>query len=485
MTFLDIEFAFFLPLFLILYFVVPKKYRYVVTLVGSYVFYAFADIRLALVLLGVTILTYVGGFVIGKNKRKSLLALFFTLNILVLVFFKYTNFIISDLGSVVSRINPGFTGFNELSIILPAGLSFMIFQSSTYLTDVYKDKIKPTKNFVLYAAFVAFFPCIICGPIQKSRELIPQLIEPKSVTGDDFKKGTLLFAWGFCEKVLVANRLSTIINPVFADCVNVNPALNLLAAVLFSVYIYADFASYSDMARGVALFMGIDVGKNFDNPYLSRSTSEFWNRWHMSLNSWFLENIYIPLGGNRKGEFRKYLNIMVVFFVSGIWHGAGNHFIVWGVLNGLLVILGRMLLPLKDKVYARLKINPEVEGIVFLERLWVFILITFTWIFFNNGFMQSVEIIRSIAHVKLLDFFRDDFVGVAGGVRTTVSLIIALYAFYKIQVKRVDEKKFYEKFNNQPMILQAIILAIIIYLCVFAVCGTDKFVNTTFLYAQF
>ena len=197
--------------------------------------------------------------------------------------------------------------------MLPVGLSFIIFQTCTYLGDVYKKNIPAEKNILRYTAFVAFFPTILAGPIQKSRNLLPQLQKP-IFNEEQAKKGTILFAWGLFEKVVIANRLLIIVNRIFNDYINYNSAYYIIAGICFSLYIYADFSSYSDMARGVAMIMGIQIEKNFNNPYLACTTSEFWNRWHISLNNWFIEYVYIPLGGNRKGKVTKYRNTMIVFF---------------------------------------------------------------------------------------------------------------------------------------------------------------------------
>lgn len=484
MSFFTLEFAVFLPAFLILYYICPAKYRYAVVFVGSLVFYAFEDLRLLAVLLGITTSTYIGGLLIGKYKKKPLMFLFGAINILTLAVFKYTNFAIENVNRVIAKTS-SHAPINTVEILVAIGISFIIFQSYTYLTDVYYGKKEAEKNFILYGAFVSFFPTILSGPIQKSRNLIPQLKAPKKLTADMAKAGTLLFVWGLAEKVLIANRISAIITPIFSAYTEYSAATLLAGCLLFSLYIYADFGSYSDMARGIALLLGIDIGKNFDNPYLSTSTSEFWNRWHMSLNSWFIDNVYIPLGGNRKGTFRKYLNIFIVFFISGLWHGASNHFIVWGVVNGLLVIFGRLIDPARKAAYKKLNIDEGLSSIVLMRRVIVYALISFTWIFFNNPYQDSVNIIKAIAKINFVDFFKQDFVNMCGATNATVIFVLFLLVFLFVQVKRQNESALFANYNKQPVLFQCIPLAILIVICIFVMLQTETYVNANFIYFQF
>lgn len=238
---------------------------------------------------------------------------------------------------------------------------------------------------------------------------------------------------------MMANRLLVVVDTVFSDYQKYGSAYYIVAAAAFSLYIYADFSAYSDMARGVAKIMGIDVGKNFNNPYLSLSTSEFWNRWHTSLNSWLLENIYIPLGGNRKGTLRKYCNIMIVFLVSGLWHGANYHFIVWGGVNGLFVIVGQMLTPFRKRIENRLHVDENAESVKNFRRVVVFALITLTWVFFHNGVPESVYIIKHMIFFNPLSFFDSNLFSIAGTVAKTFVLAVVTKVFCTVQKKRQDE----------------------------------------------
>ena len=468
-----------------IYYLVPQKYRYIVILVGSYIFYGYGNYGLLLLLLTTTVITYLGGAVLEKFPRRSFLLLFFMANISILIIFKYTNFLIQNINLSFRVIGTSYI-IEERDLILPVGLSFYIFQSCTYLTDIYRKNIKAEKNFLRYAAFVSFFPTILSGPIQKSRRLLPQIKEPRAFDSQEAKKGTILFIWGLFEKILVANSLSLISDKVYSDYMSYNSAYYIIAAISFSIYIYADFSAYSDMARGISRIMGINIDKNFNNPYLSCSTSEFWNRWHISLNSWFVENIYIPCGGNRKGNFRKYMNVLIVFWVSGLWHGTNWHFIMWGAVNGLLVIAGQIMNPLRERIYEKLNIHQGLESIRFLKRCAVFWMITLTWVFFENGIASSFYIIKNMLFFRVINFFNPDLLEIAGTNTATFVTIIVAIVFCLVQYRRQKESYYYQIFERQPLLFQSMLMALLI-VCVFfsLVCSSGTDVNTQFLYFQF
>lgn len=485
MNFLSLSFYLFIPIFLIMYYIVPKKYRYIVICIGSYTFYGYSNFKMLVVLIGVTIISYIGGLAINRKHSKGMLAIFVILEIAVLGVFKYLDFAIDSYNLIISKFMPNNTLIYEKSIVLPVGLSFMVFQSITYLSDVYRKNIEIERNIIRYAAFVAFFPTVLSGPIQKARELLPQIKNPNSFDGEQAKKGTILFVWGLFEKIVVANRLLVVVNKVFNDYASYNSAYYIVAGIAFTFYIYADFSSYSDMARGIAKLMGINVCKNFNNPYLSVTTSEFWNRWHTSLNDWFIENIYIPLGGNRKGTGRKYVNVFIVFLISGLWHGAQYHFVVWGVINGILVIIGQIIKPLKSKIYSLIHVDENCDSIIFCKRAIVFWLITLTWVFFNNGIYESLYIVKNMVMFNPINFFDENLFSIAGTVVATFITILSTAIFCRVQTRRINESDEYNRFSVQPFFFQSLLIALLICACVFTVCSTDTTVNTQFLYYQF
>lgn len=326
---------------------------------------------------------------------------------------------------------------------------------------------------------------MLSGPIQKARILIPQISNPAKFDYDQAQKGVLLFVWGIFEKIMVANQLMNISTTVIGDYLNRSSAEILIAAISFSLYIYADFSSYSDMARGISKIRGIDIGRNFMNPYLSKTTSEFWTRWHVSLNEWFVENVYIPLGGNRKGSIRKYINMLIVFVISGLWHGANWHFVAWGAINGIFAVIGQIAAPVKKKLYAKLNIDENVESIVLIKRMIVFFLITLTWVFFTTGIKDSLIICKKIVLFDFVSIFDSDLLNIGGTAVVTFVTIIATAFFGIVQCSRQNEASSYSKYKRQPFMIQCLIVAVIICVCIFVVCNTDANVDTQFSYFQF
>lgn len=484
MSYLNLSFYVFILMFFGVYYCTAPKYRYIVIAIGSYFFYGYTNTKMLLFLMAITLITYIGGIALEKRKRKIVYITFFCGVISILIVFKYTNFIFKNLNVLLNKIQYDKQLADQVNLLLPVGLSFIIFQACTYLGDVYKNNILAEKNIIRYAAFVAFFPTILAGPIQKSRKLLPQLHEPV-FNGEQAKKGTILFVWGLFQKIVIANQLLIVVNRIFDDYKNYNSAYYIVAGICFSIYIYADFSSYSDMARGVSKIMGIQIDKNFNNPYLACTTSEFWNRWHISLNSWFLEYVYIPLGGNRKGSFIKYRNVFVVFLVSGLWHGAGWHFLAWGAVNGVFVIIGQIFKPIKKFLYVKMKIDEDTESAKLCKRICVFILITLSWVFFRNGVHVSLYLIKNMILFKPLCFFDENLLSISGSIVSTLITAMSLVIFLLIQLKRQDEGYVYERYSKQTFFSQILPVAMLLCACVFAVCANDSTVSTEFLYFKF
>ena len=346
MLFNSTQFLIFFPIVIILYFFIPKKVRYFWLLAASYYFYMCWNAKYALLILASTIITYISGLLIDWCKKKAwtetkmvrakklCVAFSFVLNLGILVYFKYTNFLLASLTTLFESININLV-MPSYDILLPVGISFYTFQALSYTVDVYRGDIYAEKNFFRYALFVSFFPQLVAGPIERSKNLLKQLATPSKLEFINVREGVLLMLWGYFLKVVVADRIA-----IYVDTVYGNPAAYpgmylLIAAILFSIQIYCDFYGYSVIAMGAARILGYQLMDNFNAPFLSTSVSELWARWHVSLSSWFRDYLYIPLGGSRKGRLRKYINIMIVFLVSGLWHGASWHFVIWGCLNGM------------------------------------------------------------------------------------------------------------------------------------------------------
>ena len=367
MSFISVSFAFFFFIFILLYhlaprFNLPPSAQQLLILAGSFIFYMAADLRFAPFLLYIIAVSYFAGLFC---KTRLFFALFLIADLVPLLFFKYAP---QDW---------------RAHIIFPLGLSFFTFQSISYIADCYTNKITPEKNPLIVATFISFFPTISSGPIQRAPTLIPQL---KIVHHFDYYSATdgmKIFAWGLFKKLCVADRIALYVNYVYNNAFNQYGLALFFATILYSFQIYCDFSGYSDMAIGIARYLGFDVGKNFDHPYLSKSIGEFWRRWHISLSSWLRDYIYIPLGGSRVFLPRIYANLVITFLVSGIWHGAGWNFVVWGLIHGLYQCIGRVSKPFWEKI----KVPNTIK--IFIT----FCLVTFAWIFFRTNSLEQAGIV--------------------------------------------------------------------------------------------
>ena len=323
-------------------------------------------------------LTARGDAAAGKRVYAAGLALDF----LPLLLFKYGDFAAENANRVLGRLGlslplPGW--------LLPVGLSFFVFQSATYLFDLYRGKIEPEKNFINYLLFVAFFPTVTSGPIQRASALLPQIAGRDRVSLERVQRAAVLFAWGAFVKLVLADRLNVFTDAVFQMYARYSGLVLLAGAVAYSVQIYADFLAYSAMAIAVASMFGFDLPENFRQPYLATDIASFWRRWHISLTSWLTDYIYIPLGGSRRGALRRYVNILIVFLVSGLWHGAAWRFVIWGALHALFQIAGHMSRPAREALCARLRIDRGTRAYRCWQRACVFALVALAWIFFRIG----------------------------------------------------------------------------------------------------
>lgn len=403
MVFNSYSFLIFFPIVVLVNFLIPKKAQYLWLLAASYYFYMNWDARYVLLLLFSTTVTYLCGLAIERTEvpktKKIALAAGFILNIGVLFFFKYFDFTIETINLLLSG-----TGFSipnpNFNILLPVGISFYIFQALSYIMDVYRKEIGAEKNFLKYALFVSFFPQLVAGPIERSKNLIRQVNETHRFDFEKMRDGLLIMSWGYFLKLVIADRVAIIVDTVYGSYTEYGGVYLIVASVLFAVQIYCDFAGYSTIAIGAAKILGFQLMENFNCPYFSRSIAEFWRRWHISLSSWFRDYLYIPLGGNRKGTVRKYVNIMIVFLVSGLWHGAAGTYVVWGFIHGLYQVIGAMTRPIRDKLNELFDMKPESMGHQLMSGLVTFALVDFAWIFFRaESFGAAVEIIKSMVHI--------------------------------------------------------------------------------------
>lgn len=401
MLFNSLSFAVFFPTVVLLYFLLPQKLRWAMLLVASCLFYM-AFIPSYILILAVTIIVdyFCGMFIedaTGRRRRLLLIASIVT-NVTFLAIFKYFNFINDNVAGLAKFLHWNYS-VPALSIILPIGLSFHTFQAMSYTIEVYRGNQKAERNFGIFSLYVMFFPQLVAGPIERPQNLLHQFRERHVFDYDRVVSGLRLMLWGFFKKIVIADNCAIIVNAVFNNPTPYAGAPLILASLLFAYQIYCDFSGYSDIARGAARVLGYELMLNFDRPYAAKSIPEFWRRWHISLSTWFKDYLYVPLGGNRVPALRRNMNLMIVFLVSGLWHGANWTFIVWGALHGAYIVLSNVTMPVRKPVHAfmdRLKLG-------FVRRTFAviitFVLVTFGWIFFRaNKLSDAVYIIRNMLY---------------------------------------------------------------------------------------
>ncbi|MDF9799967.1 alginate O-acetyltransferase complex protein AlgI [Catalinimonas alkaloidigena] len=389
MLFNSLDFAIFLPIVFILYwFITSKSLRLqnVLLLVASYLFYGWWDWRFLSLIAFSTLVDFTVGIALEKQKdhfkRKALLWTSILVNLGFLGVFKYYNFFLDSLYDVVPGLQVAL-GFNTLDIILPVGISFYTFQTMSYTIDIYKEKLKPTRNFIVFATFVSFFPQLVAGPIERATHLLPQFLKVRTFDYAKAVDGMRQILWGLFKKIVIADNCATYANLIFNNSAEYSGSTLLLGAFFFAFQIYCDFSGYSDIAIGVSRLFGFDLMRNFAFPYFSKDIAEFWRRWHISLSTWFRDYLYIPLGGSRGGTPMKIRNTFAIFIVSGLWHGANWTFIVWGALNAIYFL--PLLLTDKNrknmKIAAQGNYLPTVKE--FFNILLTFLLTLLAWVFFR------------------------------------------------------------------------------------------------------
>lgn len=382
MLFNSFSFGIFLLLVGTLYWTVfnrSRQRRNWFLLAASYFFYGCWDWRFLFLIMFITATDFVFGRLIHEKDeqktRKWLLASALIINLSVLGFFKYFNFFIESANSLLGLVGLGDSHLHTLNIILPVGISFFTFQGLSYVIDIYRRQYEPTRDIVAFSTFIAFFPQLVAGPIERARDLLPQFLDPtkrKPFVYDDMRRGLVLIAVGLFKKVVIADRLAVYVDSVYASPTHGLPAT--IAVVFFCFQLYLDFSAYSQIAIGTARLLGYRLSTNFLRPYLATNFKGFWSRWHITLTSWFRDYLYIPLGGNRKGATMTMVNTMIVFMVSGLWHGASWNFVIWGALNGLaLIVIDRGLGLSKPP-----KLLPvKVLSAIFVTAYWAVTLIFF------------------------------------------------------------------------------------------------------------
>ncbi|MBQ3252204.1 MAG: MBOAT family protein [Oscillospiraceae bacterium] len=400
MVFNSFGFLIFYPIVLLLYFILPKRLSWIMLLLASYYFYISWNVELIYLIVFTTLISWVSAMLIEHTRKQGVRKLFLVLTLVtclgVLFFYKYFNFLSDSVVETLKVFGIGANPFN-LDLILPVGISFYTFQTLSYVIDVYRGDVKTERNFFFYALYVSFFPQLVAGPIERPNNLIPQLHARHRPTWENTRNGLRKMLIGFFKKVVVADLLATYVNAVYNDVANATGLGVLIATVLFAIQIYCDFAGYTDIAIGCAEIMGIKLMQNFNRPYIAQSIQEFWRRWHISLSTWFKDYIYVPLGGSRCAKWKNMRNILIVFSVSGLWHGAAWTFVIWGTLHGLYQVIGKLLKPLRSKMLERMHLAEDAKGVQYLRQAVTFALVCFAWIFFRaNSTADAMLLVKKL-----------------------------------------------------------------------------------------
>jgi len=389
MLFNSFNFIVFLLIFLPTFFFIPKKYKPLFLLLSSYVFYSFWSWKLLSLIVFSTLTDFYCAKAIYRHsdpaKRKAFLLLSCMVNLGVLALFKYANFFIENFNQLFSKFETSIH-FNYLELPLVVGISFYTFQTLGYTIDVYRKTKTPEDNLINFATFVTFFPQLVAGPIEKAATLLPQIKKKSQFNAHQFNTGLQLMLWGFFKKCVVADRLSIFVDHMYDDPSAATSAQILMAVIFFSFQIYADFSGYCDIAIGLSRCIGINLSRNFNQPYIAASICEFWKRWHITLTCWFRDYVYISLGGNRLGYKRTLLNVFIVFLLSGLWHGAAWMFVVWAMIHVLIYIVELTFTKIFSDKFDKVLNIPIVYAI---RILLTFSIVSSAWIFFRSESMTE------------------------------------------------------------------------------------------------
>lgn len=467
MSFYSIAFVIFMILlFMVLLVIKQEKVRQDILLIASYLFYAYADYHFIAILLLQTVIAYSFAIIIDKKRKeensKSVLIIGLTLSIGILAILKYANFFITSFQNKAW----------ELNVILPMGISFYTFQAVSYIVDVYQNKQVVEKSFKKVALYIGFFPQITSGPIVKSHDFFRQLKKEHPARLSNIVEGCQIFLMGLVKKIVIADRLGRSVDAVYIAPMAYSGWSIFLAVIAYSIQIYCDFSGYSDMAIGIARSLGYDLGTNFNVPYIAHNPSEFWRRWHISLSSWFREYVYFPLGGSRKGLKRTCLNLFIIMLLSGLWHGAGWTFILWGVYHGMGMAIHRLFTEIVNNTDLHIKSIIGKRAVSGLSILSTFLFVNIGWILFRADSIETVRII----------LYR--ICTMADGVSYTYSytyifaLLIVIVNIY-VLIKKKGEASYvllnYNKFSSWFILWSVILLTL-----AFFYSG-----DTAFIYRQF
>lgn len=474
MSFSSIEFIFmFLPIIIISTYCMPNKLKNTWLLVLSIVFYSIADFRYLFLIIITVLVNYLLGFIIGNTKKikvKNLMLLvgiFYNLGILS--FYKYINFLIENINGVFNIFGL-VNSIEVLNIVLPIGISFYLFQCISYLIDVYRGDGKAEKNIINLALYITFFPQIFSGPIMKYKDMSTQLTK-RVYSSEIFIEGTKRFIFGLFKKLIIANTLAITADKIFAlNSSELGTSIAWLGVITYTLQIYFDFSAYSDMAIGIGRMLGFKINENFNYPYAAKSIKDFWNRWHISLSTWFREYLYFPLGGNRKGKLNTYRNLFIVFFLCGLWHGAKWNFIIWGIYYGVILIL--------ERINFLGKFSSMIHPI--FKHAYTLLIIGFGWVLFRaESFEQIKYYIRAMVGLNP----STSYISIYSYLNSEVALTIIIAIIFAMPVQKIIKS-----YKNKSIftVLKPITLLILFFISImYLLPTTESSEIIKFIYTQF
>ncbi len=491
MLFNSTAFLFFFPIVVIIYYLIPGRFRYIWVLAASYYFYMQWNPIYILLLISSTLVTYIGGLILekirAKGARRICLVLALLINLGILGYFKYANMFMGYFNKFIVHFGRDEIPWDN-SIILPVGISFFTLQALGYLIDVYRGDIYAEHNILKYALFISFFPQLVAGPIERSKNLLKQLYEPHKLEYDNVRRGLLTMLYGYFLKVAVADRLAILVDTVYGDPAAYPGLYTVLATVSFTFQVYCDFYGYSTIAKGAAKVMGINLMDNFNAPYLADSISEFWHRWHISLSTWFRDYLYIPLGGNRKGVLRKHLNLVIVFAVSGLWHGASLSFVLWGLIHGIYQVVEDNIRIIGRK----LKGSRSDTGIVphitkSLKIALNFALILFSNIFFRANSLSNAKVLlkQMILSPKTGTLPETGIFDLGLPMEMFIVMGFAILIIWAVDIYKTYKGDAVTAFLNRPWWLKTIAIAFLFVFIILFGCYGKVYNVKNFIYFQF
>lgn len=494
MLFYSYQFLLFFPIVVLVYFLVPKKVRYIWLLITSYYFYMCWNAKYALLIVASTIATYLSGIAMDRIRRKytddikqqyyckMVLVVSCLVNLSILIFFKYFSWMLENINAAF-----GMSITLPFSIVLPIGISFYTFQALGYTIDVYRRDIKAEKNLLRYALFVSFFPQLLAGPIGRAKNLLGQLDCENDFDYDNVRSGLLLMLWGFFEKIVIADKAAILVDSVYNNYTEHHGSVIFVATILFAFQLYCDFGGYSHIAIGAAKVLNVNLMDNFRQPYFALNIKDFWSRWHISLSTWFRDYLYIPLGGNRCSKAKKYCNLMITFLVSGLWHGASWHYVVWGALHGIYQVAAECTYKLRRKMIGVLKVKTDCFSYRLMQRMITFVFVSLIWLFFRAetltaAFLMCKKIFFELNPTVLLG---DAIYNLGLNGLQLSCLVIAILVLIVVDCLHEKGKSISEFIKKQNLVFRWMVYYVAILIILMSVVQTFGQDAGAFIYFQF